>query len=161
MMGPPMAGTSLSVGVDLVELERLRRALERHGERFLARVYTPEEAARFGRYLPELAARFAAKEAVSKALGVGMRLLSASGIGCTNMSKTQQGVASGVALGAIGGAGIAAIAGGSAAWGALAGAGVGAPGRRHDDGALPLAALRRRSGPARFSGTARFAGAPL
>lgn len=81
MMGPPMAGSSLSVGVDLVELERLRRALERHGERFLARVYTPEEAARFGRYLPELAARFAAKEAVSKALGVGMRLLSTSGIG--------------------------------------------------------------------------------
>ena len=49
-----------------------------------------------------------------------------SGIGCTNMSKTQQGVASGVALGALGGAGIAAIAGGSAGWGALAGAGVGA-----------------------------------
>ena len=61
----------------------------------------------------------------------------ASGIGCTNMSKTQQGVASGAALGALGGAGVelrllhrprsvAAIAGGSAAWGALAGAGVGA-----------------------------------
>ena len=49
-----------------------------------------------------------------------------SGIGCTNMSKTQQGVASGAALGALGGAGVAAIAGGSAAWGALAGAGVGA-----------------------------------
>ena len=50
----------------------------------------------------------------------------ASGIGCTNMSKTQQGIASGAALGALGGAGVAAIAGGSAAWGALAGAGVGA-----------------------------------
>ena len=50
----------------------------------------------------------------------------ASGIGCTNMSKTQQGLASGAALGALGGAGVAAIAGGSAAWGALAGAGVGA-----------------------------------
>ena len=47
----------------------------------------------------------------------------ASGIGCTNMSKTQQGVASGAAIGALGGAGVAAIAGGSAAWGALAGAG--------------------------------------
>jgi holo-[acyl-carrier protein] synthase len=81
VIGPPMAGESLSVGVDLVELERLRRVLERYGERFLERVYTPEEAARFGRTLPELAARFAAKEAVSKALGVGMRLLSANGIG--------------------------------------------------------------------------------
>ena len=50
----------------------------------------------------------------------------ASGIGCNNMSKTQQGIASGAALGALGGAGVAAIAGGSAAWGALAGAGVGA-----------------------------------
>ena len=50
----------------------------------------------------------------------------ASGVGCTNMSKTQQGVASGAALGALGGAGIAAISGGAAGWGALAGAGVGA-----------------------------------
>ena len=49
-----------------------------------------------------------------------------SGIGYTNMSKTQQGVASGAALGALGGAGIAAISGGAAGWGALAGAGVGA-----------------------------------
>jgi holo-[acyl-carrier protein] synthase len=79
--GAPMVGESLSVGVDMVELERLRRVLEHHGERFLERIYTPEEAARFGRYLPELAARFAAKEAVSKALGVGMRLLSRNGIG--------------------------------------------------------------------------------
>jgi holo-[acyl-carrier protein] synthase len=79
--GAPMSSGSLSVGVDMVELDRVRRALERHGERFLTRVYTPEEAARFGRRLPELAARFAAKEAVSKALGVGMRLLSRDGIG--------------------------------------------------------------------------------
>lgn len=50
----------------------------------------------------------------------------ASGIGCTNMSGTQQGVASGAALGALGGAGIAAISGGYAGWGALAGAGAGA-----------------------------------
>lgn len=49
-----------------------------------------------------------------------------AGAGCTNMSRTQQGVASGAALGALGGAGIAAISGGAAGWGALAGAGVGA-----------------------------------
>ncbi|MDR1777292.1 MAG: cell envelope biogenesis protein OmpA [Desulfovibrio sp.] len=52
--------------------------------------------------------------------------LCASGAACTHMSRTQQGVASGAALGGLGGAGIAAIAGGSAAWGALAGAGMGA-----------------------------------
>lgn len=50
----------------------------------------------------------------------------ATGVGCTNMSSTQQGVASGAALGALGGAGIAAISGGMAGWGALAGAGAGA-----------------------------------
>lgn len=52
--------------------------------------------------------------------------LFASGIACTNMSRTQQGVASGAALGALGGAGISAISGGYAGWGALAGAGLGA-----------------------------------
>lgn len=46
--------------------------------------------------------------------------------GCTNMNRTQQGVVSGTALGALGGAGIAAISGGAAGWGALAGAGIGA-----------------------------------
>ena len=49
-----------------------------------------------------------------------------TGIACTNMSSTQQGVASGAALGALGGAGISAISGGYAGWGALAGAGLGA-----------------------------------
>lgn len=57
---------------------------------------------------------------------LGLALVLASGIGCTNMNRTQQGVASGAALGALGGAGIAAISGGAAGWGALAGAGVGA-----------------------------------
>jgi holo-[acyl-carrier protein] synthase len=71
----------LSVGVDIVELDRVRRAVERYGERFLARIYTPEEMARYRDRLPELAARFAAKEAVSKALGVGLNHISAHGIG--------------------------------------------------------------------------------
>ena len=61
---------------------------------------------------------------MKKFLMIGLlAALVASGLGCTNMSKTQQGVASGAALGALGGAGVAAIAGG---WGALTGAGVGA-----------------------------------
>ena len=64
---------------------------------------------------------------MKKLLIVGlMSAMLAGSFGCTNMSRTQQGVASGAALGALGGAGVAAIAGGSAGWGALAGAGVGA-----------------------------------
>lgn len=81
MSFPPGAGSALSVGVDLVELDRIRRAVERHGERFLVRIYTPEELARYRDRLPELAARFAAKEAVSKALGVGLNHISSHGIG--------------------------------------------------------------------------------
>ena len=72
---------TLSVGVDIIELDRIRRVLERHGERFLTRIYTSEEIARYGERVPELAARFAAKEAVSKALGVGLNHMSSHGIG--------------------------------------------------------------------------------
>jgi holo-[acyl-carrier protein] synthase len=62
-----------SVGIDIIELERVEKALARFGERFLLRVYTEREI-RFCRgRIPELAARFAAKEAISKALGTGMR----------------------------------------------------------------------------------------
>lgn len=64
---------------------------------------------------------------MKRALIIGiLAVIFATGIGCTNMSRTQQGVASGAALGALGGAGIAAISGGYAGWGALAGAGAGA-----------------------------------
>ncbi|HSR29946.1 MAG TPA: holo-ACP synthase [Anaerolineae bacterium] len=72
---------ALSVGVDIIELDRIRRVASRHGERFLTRIYTPEEIARYRDRLPELAVRFAAKEAVSKALGVGLNHISAYGIG--------------------------------------------------------------------------------
>ena len=72
---------SLSTGVDIVELDRIRRAIARHGERFLARVYTEAELDRYRDRLPELAVRLAAKEAVSKALGVGLRHISSHGIG--------------------------------------------------------------------------------
>lgn len=71
----------LTTGVDLVDIPRIERVLRRYGEKFLARVYTPEEV-RYSRGRPaELAARFAAKEAVAKALGVGVRVLSPVGIG--------------------------------------------------------------------------------
>ena len=71
----------LTTGVDLAEISRIERLLERFGDRFLVRVYTPAEILRSRRRPAELAARFAAKEAVAKALGVGMRILSPLGIG--------------------------------------------------------------------------------
>lgn len=67
-----MTGIPLAVGVDMVEIPRIARAIERWGERFLRRVYTVDEIAHCRGRVPELAARFAAKEAVSKALGVGI-----------------------------------------------------------------------------------------
>jgi holo-[acyl-carrier protein] synthase len=69
------------VGVDLVEIPRVERMLARYGERFLERVFTPAEVLYARGRAPELAARFAAKEAVAKALGVGMRMLSPEGVG--------------------------------------------------------------------------------
>jgi holo-[acyl-carrier protein] synthase len=62
----------LSVGVDMAEIPRIRRALERWGERFLRHVFTPAEVAYCRGRVRELAARFAAKEAISKALGTGL-----------------------------------------------------------------------------------------
>jgi holo-[acyl-carrier protein] synthase len=70
----------LSTGVDLIEISRVERVLERHAERFLERVFTPAEVIYCRARPAELAARFAAKEAVSKALGVGMRLMAREGI---------------------------------------------------------------------------------
>ena len=62
-----------AVGIDVIEIERVRRVLTRHPRRFLDRVFTPEEVAFCRGRVPELAARFAAKEAVMKALGTGAR----------------------------------------------------------------------------------------
>jgi len=64
---------SYAVGIDIVELERVAAALKRHGQRFIDRVYTPIEAAICRGRPREFAARFAAKEAVMKALGTGAR----------------------------------------------------------------------------------------
>lgn len=60
-----------SIGVDIVEVERIGQAVERWGERFLRRIYTDGEIAYCGTRVSSLAARWAAKEAVSKALGTG------------------------------------------------------------------------------------------
>jgi holo-[acyl-carrier protein] synthase len=63
--------SSYAVGIDMLAISRLQRVLERHDGRFLRRIYTPEEVAFCRGRVPELAARFAAKEAVMKALGTG------------------------------------------------------------------------------------------
>ena len=70
----------LSTGVDLIEIARVERMLSRYGDRFLARVFTPAEILYCRGRTAELAARFAAKEAVSKALGVGLRMIARDGI---------------------------------------------------------------------------------
>ncbi|MEE9278385.1 MAG: holo-ACP synthase [Dehalococcoidia bacterium] len=61
------------VGVDLIDIARVRDVLDRRGARFLNRIYTPREQDFCGGRVHELAARFAAKEAVMKALGTGVR----------------------------------------------------------------------------------------
>jgi holo-[acyl-carrier protein] synthase len=71
----------LTSGVDLIKIARVEWVLARYGDRFLERVFTPDEVAYTGGRPAELAARFAAKEAVSKALGVGMRMIARGGIG--------------------------------------------------------------------------------
>ncbi len=64
----------VGTGVDIAETARIEQALERHGERFFKRLFTPAEIAyceKFKNKAERLAARFAAKEAAFKALGTG------------------------------------------------------------------------------------------
>ncbi len=60
-------------GVDLVEIGRIAALLDRHRQRFLGKIFTPAEVAYCRGRVPELAVRFAAKEAISKALGTGLK----------------------------------------------------------------------------------------
>jgi holo-[acyl-carrier protein] synthase len=65
----------VGLGADVIEVERIRGVLERQGERFLARVFTEEERAYCSKMSfphKHFAARFAAKEAVSKAFTTGI-----------------------------------------------------------------------------------------
>ena len=64
-----IAGTSQ--GIDIVSISRIRKAVQRSGERFLTRIFTPDELLS-GDDFGFLAARFAAKEAFFKALGTGV-----------------------------------------------------------------------------------------
>ncbi len=62
----------LRTGIDLIEIARLQEAIEQHGDRFLRRVFTEREIEEAGHLMASLAARWAAKEAVSKAFGTGI-----------------------------------------------------------------------------------------
>ncbi len=71
----PADAITLGVGVDLVEVDRIRNSRENHGEHFLEKVFTFEEreyCLAMSDPDPHFAARFAAKEAVSKAFGTGI-----------------------------------------------------------------------------------------
>jgi holo-[acyl-carrier protein] synthase len=66
----------IGIGSDLIDIRRIERTIERHGERFLDRIFTPLERAKAERRATRIdtyAKRFAAKEACAKALGTGLR----------------------------------------------------------------------------------------
>lgn len=67
------ARVGLTVGVDIIEVDRVASVIERWGEKFVGRVYTLAERAYCRGRVPELAVRFAGKEAIAKALGTGIR----------------------------------------------------------------------------------------
>ena len=75
LLNLPPGGVLISLGADLIEVERVRGVLERQGPRFLERVFTDEERAYCSRMAhphKHYAARFAAKEAVSKCFTTGI-----------------------------------------------------------------------------------------
>jgi holo-[acyl-carrier protein] synthase len=66
----------IGTGIDIVEIARIVSSIERYGDRFLQRIFTPEEIAYCQRkrsFAESFAARFAAKEAGAKALGTGIQ----------------------------------------------------------------------------------------
>ena len=78
----PVASAIAGIGTDLIYISRIQKAFDRHGERFLKRILVAGEREKFQRRYDRdphrgitfLATRFAAKEAFSKAIGLGMRM---------------------------------------------------------------------------------------
>jgi holo-[acyl-carrier protein] synthase len=68
----PEQKKTLKTGIDIIEIPRIQAALDRHGERFLKRVFSDQEILECRGRAEALAVRFAAKEAASKALGTGI-----------------------------------------------------------------------------------------
>lgn len=62
----------IATGVDLIKITRFEKAVNKYGVRFLERIFTSRELSQFRDKVESLAVRFAAKEAVSKALGCGI-----------------------------------------------------------------------------------------
>jgi holo-[acyl-carrier protein] synthase len=62
----------IKTGIDIIEIPRIQTAVQQHGDRFLKRIYTPAEMLESGGRVEALSVRFAAKEAVVKALGTGI-----------------------------------------------------------------------------------------
>ncbi len=81
--------TIIRSGIDIVEVDRLKNSINRHGERFLKRIFTAQEQVDCGGKVESLAARFAAKEAASKALGCGIGQVSWLEIEVTRNSDHQ------------------------------------------------------------------------
>ena len=79
----------LYTGIDLIEIARIERAVARWGDRFLQRIFTAAELANYRSRLPSLAARWAAKEATAKLLGVGLRGLGAADRGSEAVAWTE------------------------------------------------------------------------
>jgi len=63
---------NLRTGVDLIEIERIADIVDRRGKKYLERIYTPAELVLCDQRIESLAVRYAAKEAVAKALGCGI-----------------------------------------------------------------------------------------
>ena len=74
-----------TVGIDIIEIDRVASVVDRWGNRFLNRIYTKNELDYCRGRFPQLAARFAAKEAVMKALGTGVR-----GVGWRDIEVVRQ-----------------------------------------------------------------------
>ena len=81
----PVMAAKLTTGVDIIEIERVARVVSRWGQRFLDRIFTEGEQAYCAGRAPNLAARFAAKEATMKALGTGVR-----GVGWKDIEVVRQ-----------------------------------------------------------------------
>ena len=65
----------LGIGSDIIDIRRIEKTLEKHGQRFIDRIYTEiekQKSERRAQRVPSYAKRFAAKEACSKALGTGL-----------------------------------------------------------------------------------------
>ena len=82
LSSPAAPGCIAGIGLDLIRVDRIERALARHGDRFAQKILGAEELQKFharrqrseARGVLFLATRFAAKEAFSKAIGLGMRM---------------------------------------------------------------------------------------